>query len=50
MFTSPWRRVKGFQRLPYLKYYNVLKQESRFTLGLDAAKIIDYIEKCFKLK
>ncbi len=32
------------QRLPCFKYYNVLKQENRFTLGLDTAKITDYIE------
>ncbi len=36
------------QRLPCLKYYNVLKWGSRFTLGLDAAKITNYIKKSFK--
>ncbi len=33
----------------YLKYYNIVKWESRFTLGLDAAKITDYIKKFFKV-
>ncbi len=37
--------VKGLQRLPCLKYYNVLKRESRFTLGLNAAKNTDYRKK-----
>ncbi len=45
MSIFPMSRGKGLQRLPCLKYYNVLKWESRFTLGLDAAKIIGYIEK-----
>ncbi len=31
-----------------LKYCNVLKWESRITLGLNAAKITDYNKKCFK--
>ncbi len=31
-----------------LKYYNVLKLESRFTLGLNAAKNIAYIKIYFK--
>ncbi len=30
------------QRLPTLKYYNVQKQESRFTLRLDAPKNMLY--------
>ncbi len=30
--------ARGLQRLPSLKYYNVQKWESRFSLGLDAAK------------
>ncbi len=42
--------VRGLQRLPTLKYYNVLKQESRFTVGLNAAKNRHYIKKCFKWK
>ncbi len=32
-------RVRGLQRLPSLKYYYVLKWESRFTLGLTLPKI-----------
>ncbi len=31
-----------------LKYYNVQKRESRFTLGLDTAENMYYIRKCFK--
>ncbi len=31
-------------------YYNVLKWENRFTLGLDTAKITNVIEKYFKRK
>ncbi len=42
------RRV--FQRLICSKYYNVLKQESRFTLRLNAAKNTDYIKKCVREK
>ncbi len=32
----------------YICDYNVLKQESRFTLGFDAAKYTHYIKKYFK--
>ncbi len=40
-----------FQRLLRIKYYyNVLKWESRFNLGFNAAKIINYIKKWFKPK
>ncbi len=38
----------GRGRLPYLKYYNVPKQENRFTLRLNAAKNTDYMKKSFK--
>ncbi len=34
----------------FLLYYNVLKQKSRFALGLDAAKNTHYIKKCFTKK
>ncbi len=37
-------------RLTCLKYYNEMKWESRFTLGLNAAKNTDYIKKHFKEK
>ncbi len=40
--------VRGLQRLPSLKYYNVLRRESRFSLELKAAKNKHYIKKCFK--
>ncbi len=36
--------------VPFLKYYNLLEWKSRFTLGLNTAKNIDYIEKLFKQK
>ncbi len=35
--------TRELERLPFLKYYNALKQESRFTLGLNAAKNTHYI-------
>ncbi len=38
----------GLKRLPFLKYYDVLKRENGFTCGLNTAKIIDYIKKLFK--
>ncbi len=39
----------GLQKFPcFKKYYNVPKWENRFTLGLNATKITDYIEKRFK--
>ncbi len=39
---------KRLRRLPFLKYYNVLEWESRFTLGLNTAK--KKIKKSFKKK
>ncbi len=47
-FIFPRNGASELHRLPRFKYYNVLKQENRFILGLDTAKITDYIEKCFK--
>ncbi len=38
------------QRLICFKYFIVLKWESRFTLGLHAAKITDYIKKTLQIK
>ncbi len=46
MCTSPKSGTRGLERLPPLKYYSVLKQESGFTLELNAAKITDYIKNC----
>ncbi len=40
----------GFQRLPFLKYYNVPKWENKFTLGLKTARNTNYIKNCFKQK
>ncbi len=34
----------------FLKFYNVLEWESRFTLGRDATKNTDYIKKFLKQK
>ncbi len=48
MSISLGNEVRGLQRLPSLKYYNVQKWESRFSLGLNAAKSTDYMRKCFK--
>ncbi len=40
----------GRKRLIWLKYYNVMKQQIRFTLGLTTAKNTDYKKKRFKWK
>ncbi len=45
---SPRSGVKCLQRLPCLKYCDVLKRESRFSLGLSAVKNTDYSEKSIK--
>ncbi len=45
MSGSPRSGARYLQRLPYLNDYNVLKQESGFTLGLDTAKNIVYMKK-----
>ncbi len=37
--------ARGLQKLPFLKYYNVLEWKNRFNLGLYTAKITDYIFK-----
>ncbi len=50
MSISPRSGTRGLQRSPCLKYYYVLKRESRSILGLNAAKIINYNKKCFKIK
>ncbi len=39
---------RGLERYASLKYFNVEKQKSRFTLGLDAAKNTNHIKKRFK--
>ncbi len=42
-------RIKHFGTIKICHFWsNALEWESRFTLGLDAAKGIDYIEKCFE--
>ncbi len=38
------------QRLPFLKYFNVLEWEGRFTLGLNAEENTNYLKKSFKQK
>ncbi len=48
--SPPEVEKKGLERLPYFKYYNVLKRESRFAFRLNAAKNTNYIRKCSKLK
>ncbi len=50
IFIYPGVELWSFKDVPCLKYYNTLKWESRFTLGPNAAKNIDYIEKWFKWK
>ncbi len=39
--------ARKLERLPCLKYYNVMKQKSRFTLGPNPAKNTDYMKKDF---
>ncbi len=46
----PGVELEGSKDLLFLKYYNGRKWECRFTLTLNTAKNIDYIEKCFKQK
>ncbi len=48
MSTSPRSGASGLQRLSCFIYYNVLKWESIFTLGLDIDKITDFIAKRFE--
>ncbi len=50
MSISPGSEASELQRLTCLRYYNVQQWENKFTLGLDAAKINNYIEKGFKHK
>ncbi len=45
MSISPRSEGGWLQRLPFLKYYNVLAWEGRFTLGLNAAKNTDLQRK-----
>ncbi len=40
----PKSGATALQRLPFSKYYDVLKWQSRFTLGLNAAKNVHYIK------
>ncbi len=48
MSTSCRSGATELERLIYFKNYIVLKWESRFTFGLNAAIITHYIKKCFK--
>ncbi len=42
MSTSPKSRPRGLQRLLSIKYYNVLKQESRFKIHFRARHCQNY--------
>ncbi len=44
----PWSGARGLKGLPPLKYYNVQKWESGFSLWLNAAKNMHYMRKHFK--
>ncbi len=48
--TSLRNEAKGLHRWSFLKYYNALELESRFTSGLNAAKNTDYNKKSFEQK
>ncbi len=45
MSISSRSGARGLERLPYLKYYDVLKWENRLTFRLNAAKNMDYMKK-----
>ncbi len=45
MSISPRSGAMELKRLPCVKQYNILKQESRLTLGLNAARKTDYMKK-----
>ncbi len=42
MSISPQSGTKEFERLPCLKYYNILKEENGLTLEFNTAQNIDY--------
>ncbi len=50
MSISPWSGDKGLQRLPFMKFYNVLEEKCKFTIGLNTVKNIDHIKKSFRQK
>ncbi len=50
MSISPKSGAGKLQTLICLKYYNLLKLESRFTLWLNAAKNTDYMKKKLQVK
>ncbi len=45
--STPEVELEGSKDLTILKCYNTPEWESKFTLGLNAAKNTDYIEKWF---
>ncbi len=47
MSIFPRSKASGLKRLIWMKY-NVQKWQITFTLGLNAAKNTDYMEKSFK--
>ncbi len=47
MSISPKNGARGSKDMLCFKYDNTLEWESRFTLGLIAAKNIEYIKKWF---
>ncbi len=49
MSILPRSGARRLQRLSSLKYYNTLKWENRFTLGLDTAKNTHYIKKSCRI-
>ncbi len=50
MSIFPRSGARVLKGLKWLKYYNLQKRQITFTLGLNAAKNTDYMEKRFKLK
>ncbi len=48
MSISPQKGARGFERLIWLKYYIVLKQEVTFNLGLNTAENTHPVKKSFE--
>ncbi len=50
MSVSLQNGARGLKILPCLKYYNVLKQENRLTLGLNTAKNTGFMKTILEVK
>ncbi len=48
MSISAQSEARGLESLPRSKYFNILKQKNRLTLGLNAAKNTDCMKRSVK--